>query len=68
MPLRYGSCGFLRSSVPVYLHDKNFACFTRKLVQNLMSLFIKAKESSEEIPKTKIVQKNSYMHVLETKG
>ena len=33
-----------------------------------MSLFIKAKESSQEMPKTKIVQKNSYMHVLETKG
>ena len=52
----------------VYLHDKNLACFTRKLVQNLMSLFLKAKESSQEMPKTEIDQKNAYMHVLETKG
>ena len=52
----------------VYLHDKNLACFTRKAVQNLMSLFLKAKASSQEMPKTKIVQKNSNMHVLETNG
>ena len=42
----------------VYLHDKNLACFIRKLVQNLMSLFLKAKESSQEMPKTEIDQKN----------
>ena len=52
----------------VYLHDKNLAHFTRKLVQNLMSLFLKAKESSQEMPKTEIDQKNVNMHVLETNG
>ena len=66
--MEYGSSGFLRSSVLVYLHDKNLAHFTRKLVQNLMSLFLKAKESSQEMPKTEIDQKNANMHVLETNG
>ena len=33
-----------------------------------MSLFLKAKESSQEMPKTEIDQKNVNMHVLETNG